>query len=505
MKDLIKSHKKLIVVLILIAIGYWVIRLPMLTSQPVFADEAIYIRWAQIMRSEPSLRFLPVTDGKTPLYMWTLMPMLKLIQDPLLAGRLLSVIMGFGTWLGIVFLSWRWISPKAAVWSGLLAVTLPYLIFFERMALADSMLTAFTLWSLIGALLLAEFRRLDLAMVVGYLMGGAVLAKTPGSVSMWLLPATGLVAWAHRLKWRSWSRLIGLWVVVVVIALACYNLLRLGPEFRQLSARNQDYLFPVSKILATPWDPLLPHLNDLWGWCGYLLSWPLSLLVAAGGVGVIWKRRWPLVVVAIWAFVPLVFELLFIRNLTARYAMFMVPMWVILAGWMVWQIEQWKKWLGWLLVATVMLCSGWWLGHLWFNVEKLPLPANERQGYFQEWTAGYGLEEISQFLINEAAKGTIQVGTEGAFGTLPDGLTIYLDHYLKTAPEDKKIIVSPGGATVSAELRADTVRRPVYFVSNSSRYAGTAGVTETLLRYPKLIRADKTSDEMLLMKVLPEN
>ena len=66
-----------------------------LTALPVFSDEAIYIHWAQVATNEPSkYAFLPMLDGKPPLHVWTLIPMLKIVQDPLLAGRLISVFIG---------------------------------------------------------------------------------------------------------------------------------------------------------------------------------------------------------------------------------------------------------------------------------------------------------------------------------------------------------------------------------------------------------------------------
>jgi predicted membrane-bound mannosyltransferase len=60
---------------------YFILRLPNLTLLPVFADEAIYIRWAQVMKSEPTLRFLPISDGKTPLFMWIMMPLFKIFEE----------------------------------------------------------------------------------------------------------------------------------------------------------------------------------------------------------------------------------------------------------------------------------------------------------------------------------------------------------------------------------------------------------------------------------------
>ena len=79
----------------IVLIFYLLITAIALTALPVFSDEAIYIHWAQVATNEPSkYAFLPMLDGKPPLHVWTLIPMLKVVQDPLLAGRLVSVLVG---------------------------------------------------------------------------------------------------------------------------------------------------------------------------------------------------------------------------------------------------------------------------------------------------------------------------------------------------------------------------------------------------------------------------
>ena len=84
--------------LALITVGlFLVLRFYKLLSLPVFVDESIYIRWSQVMRAEPTLRFLPLSDGKQPLFMWLVIPALKLFQDPVFAGRTISVVAGFAT------------------------------------------------------------------------------------------------------------------------------------------------------------------------------------------------------------------------------------------------------------------------------------------------------------------------------------------------------------------------------------------------------------------------
>ena len=166
--NLVSKNKLYILAGLLIITLFFALRLPNLTLQPIFADEAIYIRWAQVMRAEPTLRFLPLTDGKTPLFMWTLMPVLKLVEDPLLAGRLLSVGTGFITLIGVFFLARRIFGTKVAFWSALIYAVTPYTVFFDRMALVDSMLAAFTIWSIYFGVWLLKSQHLDLAMILGF-------------------------------------------------------------------------------------------------------------------------------------------------------------------------------------------------------------------------------------------------------------------------------------------------------------------------------------------------
>ena len=90
MKKFFDEWKYVFGVGLLILILALFLRLFNLNHLPIFADEAIYVRWAQVMRVEPSLRFLPLQDGKQPLFMWSVILMFKVFTDPLVAGRLVS-------------------------------------------------------------------------------------------------------------------------------------------------------------------------------------------------------------------------------------------------------------------------------------------------------------------------------------------------------------------------------------------------------------------------------
>src|SRR5688572_19862841 len=131
MKKFIKQWKIFGMTFVAILGLAFLLRIINLTILPVFADEAIYIRWSQIMSFEPTLRFLPLSDGKQPLYMWILMFLVRRMGDPLFVGRLVSAVSGLGTIVGIgasAYILFR--SKKVALVAALLWAISPFSMFF---------------------------------------------------------------------------------------------------------------------------------------------------------------------------------------------------------------------------------------------------------------------------------------------------------------------------------------------------------------------------------------
>ena len=502
------KHRIEILIFLVLALGYFLLRLPNLTLQPIFADEAIYIRWAQVIRSEPTLRFLPLSDGKTPLFMWAMIPLLKVIEDPLLAGRLLSVFSGFFTLLGVFFLSKKIFNTRTAFWAGLLYVVTPYTVFFDRMALVDSTLSAFTIWIVYFAIWLTKNLRLDISMILGYLLGAAVLTKTPGMINLFLLPFS-LVAFKRENRGKNaLVKLIVFWGVAIIIALFIYNILRLGPNFHMLSSRNADYIFSPLELIGRPLDPLIPHFRDISDWFPKLFTWPILLSVIWGIIYVIfglWKQSFkgPLLlggVVLIWATIPLFLNMFFLKTFTARYLLPSIPLLLILAGFGVTKLLPpfaYIKRLPLLLMLVVLLPLPLIFNYFLLTApEKAPLPKEERIGYFEEWTAGYGFSDIAKFIIEKSKDQKVVVGTEGFFGTLPDGLYIYLD----------KANVSIGGshATMSTQVREAAKDNLTYFIGNKKRLQGSFDNVILIKEYPKAKPQDGSlQDAIVLYQVLP--
>ncbi|GIW61520.1 MAG: hypothetical protein KatS3mg089_0372 [Patescibacteria group bacterium] len=175
-----KRKVELFLVVFLFAL-YTFSRLGALTNIPIFTDEAIYLRWAQIAESDANWRFISLTDGKQPLFIWLTMLAMKIIPDPLIAGRMISVLSGLLTAIGLFFLSREIFQEK---WIGIIAAGLyviyPFALIYDRLALYDSLVGTFAVWSLYGTVCLVRALRLDVALLLGLAIGGAVLNKTSG-------------------------------------------------------------------------------------------------------------------------------------------------------------------------------------------------------------------------------------------------------------------------------------------------------------------------------------
>jgi hypothetical protein len=250
---------------------YFFSRLFALTKIPVFADEAIYIRWSQIIRSVETLRFIPLTDGKQPLYMWALSVVIDKFSDPLFTGRLISVIAGFFALIGLFLLTKYIANYRTALFASFLYIVLPFTFFFDRLALPDNMLSMFGIWCLYLSLVVAKTKRLDFTLILGIILGLAWLTKSPAIYFIVLFLITYFLINFKKIKLYD----IYLIAIPLFISFCIYNILRLGPQFHMIALRNKDYIHPLVEVLKHPLDPLKPHLIDYFNLIFFYISIPI--------------------------------------------------------------------------------------------------------------------------------------------------------------------------------------------------------------------------------------
>jgi len=499
MREFILKEKNVLFVGLGILLLSFLIRLYNINHLPIFGDEAIYIRWAQIMKAETGLRFVPLSDGKQPLFMWSVMPFLKFISDPLISGRIVSVFTGVGTTLGVGILTYLLFKSKNAALIALSIYAIsPFTVFFDRMALVDSMLTFFGVWTLIFAVLTVRFKRLDYAMFTGFTLGGALLTKSPAVFFSSLIPFTLLLLLSKKggVK-KDVFKVLPLFFVTYALGYGLYNILRLGPEFHMLAIRNRDYVYPITHIFESPFDPLVTFLKASVVWFWELGPGIFIFLAIAGILSNFKKFSREVVLLSAWAFIPLFASAEFAKVFTARYVLYILPFVVVLAASFFIRINmKFTKILLLVFIVHASIVSF----RVISNVESAPLPRTERSGYLEEWTAGTGIKETSEYIrlqyTNDTSK-KIVVGTEGYFGTLPDGLQAYLND----VPDITVIGTGLDFTEIPNSLiESKNAGNRTYFLVNDSRLKIDYNELklELIAAYPKAFRKEGTREYNVL-------
>jgi len=513
---MIKNNFFRFFLLILISGFYFFSRFQNLTSIPVFGDEAIYIRWAQIIQSEETLRFIPQTDGKQPLFMWINAVTLKLITDPLVAGRIVSVFAGFGLTLLLFFITAIFLNYEdkeknifnflknsvkkffyQSIFTALIYCLIPFSFFFDRMALADNLLSFFGLFALLFSLLLAKYPRLDLSLILGAILGLSWLTKSPAIYFMVLSFITFLL-----FNFRNF-KLIIFPIISSAIAFLIYNILRLGPQFSQIALRNKDYIWSIPEILKHPFDPLTPHLLNTFSLYNQYISWPLLIFSFFGLILLFIKTKKSknldikYIVLIFWWILPLIANAAMAKVFTARYVLFTLPPLVILIsiGFLNFLTKIKPNILKLIFIIAVFTLNINFIYKISTDPFHQKLISTE-QGYLSDWTSGWGIKESADFLKERSQIANVIVGTEGAFGTLPDGLQIYGNKipHLTIIGEGLGFTELPNGL-IDAKNHGDEV----YLLINKSRLK----INSNQLNQLELIKSfnKPNNDQLLLYKI----
>ena len=437
---LLSKFRNEIIITIFLSVLYFVLRLIFLDRLPIFTDEAIYLRWAQIALQDSSWRFISLTDGKQPMFVWFAIVFLKFVQDPLIAGRLVSVFSGFFTLIGLWFLTYELFKNKRiAFFSSILYIFYPFAQVLDRMALYDSMVGTFFVWALYFSILLARKVKLDIAYTLGFIIGAGVLTKTSNFFSIYLLPFT-LILFNFKEK-LIFSRLIK-WIIfslfATAIAFGLYNILRLSPLFAMITAKNAIFVYPLSEWLTHPFTFFVGNLHGLLSWLLQYLTPSYTILIILS-VALIKKFPREKMLLIIYFLVPIVALALFGRVIFPRFIFFMSLMLLPLAAfgldYLISFIEgkfniAKRSSLKNYYVLIITLFFVFYPAVVSLQLVVDPINAKiadaDNSQYVNSWAAGWGVKESVTFFQNQAKNQKIFIATEGTFGLLPASMELYL-------------------------------------------------------------------------------
>ena len=394
---------------LLLVLIYLATRLHRLTFIPIFTDEAIYVRWSEIALYDPQWRFISLSDGKQPLFIWLMMVALHFIRDPLFAGRLVSVVAGLGTMLGLFFLGWEMFKkPRLGLIAAGLYVFFPFALVYDKMALMDSLVGMFTVWAFYFHLLLVRTLRLDVAMILGMVIAGAILTKTSGFFLIYLLPFSLLLFdwWdkGRAKKLLIWLTLAG---IATVMSQLFYGVLRLSPLYSMIGEKNTVFIYPFNEWLDHPFEFFVGNIRGLWDWFSTYLTWPMVALLA---VVVSRPKNWlKNGLILVWWLAPFVGLALFGRVLYPRFIFFMtLPLLVVLAQGFEWMARRAPRFWGWGLVGLFLVFFWWRVDYqLLTDPYTASIPEADKGQYMNDWPAGGGVNEVVAFLNEKSEEGKV--------------------------------------------------------------------------------------------------
>jgi len=454
-----KSYKRAPYVfsLLLVVVVYLFTHLWQLLSLPVFADESIYIRWAQLIIDDwQQYLFFPLNDGKTPLFMWLLVPFQFLFSDQLYAARLVSVFFGLGQ-IGATIWIVRLLGGKrlSQFFAALFVTMLPFWFFHHRMALIDATLCLFLTLSLASFLKVAThsfsfqyhsvwqikkvFRtalREPWLLLAGILFGLALWTKVPAIL---FAPTFLLVAFLPTQKSHSERVLLLIQASsAIAIGLVVFLLLKTQPVFSQLFSRGSDFLFPWQEVVFSgKWQQTIISIPT---YTQYFLQYltPAVVVLAVGGLFARTQRRTTMVLLlsALSFILPIA---LLGKVVYPRYFMPAIIPLTVAASLLLEKLfllsrdttKTLKKRIVFAVVAVLLLANSISAAVLFIlpsltATDTTPFVSADVTQYLTEWSSGHGIIETVALIQEKSQHGTVAVATEGFFGTLPDAILLYL-------------------------------------------------------------------------------
>ncbi len=399
------------------------LRVVHLDALPVYTDEALYTRAAQLVGTHPgwdtwlsAMRY----GGAPPLFSWLAAPLVRLWPDPLQAGRLTSAL------IGVVALLPTWAVGRIVGGSmvGLLAALLyavcPFTLFYNRMAVLDGLVATCGAAALYSTLRLLRRPGPGAALALGLCLGAGLLSKI-FAAGMLLLPVLAVLLVRHGQRRAVAGAALG----AILLGLAPLLGLLLVPQTGGLLFATHGHLRlgldhnrALQDVLTYVW-PIITRQLGIWVAALWLYVTPPVLVLAVLGLGAALRDAtgrlvglWALLGGLPPALVPNVF-------LAPRYFVYIaVPIAVLAArgllllitvlhGRLVPHRRLWP--LLW-CAATVALTPAMAADVLLLRVPaQAPLLAFDRWQYVTGWPSGYAVLRVVAYLRAQARHGAITV------------------------------------------------------------------------------------------------
>ncbi len=425
---------------------YALTRLTNLTNLSIFSDEAIYLRWAQIITHDPSELFIPLVDGKQPFFMWINALTLNLFNDPLISARIISVVAGGVTVLGIFFIGRLLYSTFVGLLAAFMYILLPFALFYERLALVDSLLNMFSVYVLLFFILFVKNNRPKAIHFVGMgiVMGCAFLTKSSALLFI-VLPCILIFLYTSFRSGYVWLYLCFSYLISFVFVLPIF-ISKQVPIFETGSKifHKTDYFIGFQDTLSLPFNLWIGNLAAAIYFLIYLLTLPIVVVATVSYLTWFFSRDKRILVLIIWSLFPVVSIILIAKGFFSRYLLLCVPPLTIAVAKCLIDFKElvsvamakfigvdYQKHIS--MVVLVGLVIVLMSPSFSLDVKLLRNPVTSTINkldydlYISGQNSGYGIMEIVEYLKKRAMQKHVLLLVSAKMGNPDEGVSVYLD------------------------------------------------------------------------------
>jgi 4-amino-4-deoxy-L-arabinose transferase-like glycosyltransferase len=384
--------------ILLLLLIYFFLNLPNLTRLPIFNDESIYLDWGWVQTHIAGHAFDSLLDAKQPLMIWVFGIFEDFFQDPLFAGRFVSILIGAVSTLGIYLLTKKLMNKNVAIFATLLYSITPIFVFYNRQALMESAVVSVGIWSFYGLINLIEKASIRNGIILGIILGTGFLIKT--SCVLFIVASTLAILFYVFKKGRT-ELIKPFLTTIFTVPIVDFPILANSVFWHTIST-NSRYSYTLNELLKFP---LTGWMNNLRGFLEISLVFitPFMFIFSIAGVVMMARNKIKNYLGFLIFFTTTLFlEVLTVRTQSQRYTVAFLSFIVISASYflyLIWKKSLWGKMLvvasffvPFILTLTIIFNPEYYILQL-AKVSKY-----SEVGYVKGQISGYGIKETMQYI-----------------------------------------------------------------------------------------------------------
>ena len=472
----------------LLVLLYLLTRLINLTALPIFNDESIYLDWGWREFTEPHNLYFSLFDGKQPFLMWIFGFFEILIPDQLFAGRLVSVIAGFLSLIGIYLVSRKLADKKIAYVAMLLYIVIPIFTFYDRQALMESAISCVGIWAFYLFILNVTKPKLIYGISLGAVLGiGLFIKSTPLIFLLTIFLITFYVIYnSNNSKFKKKFLFVQIisFLVSQIILLPLYS----QPRFQEIALLNSRYSYSITDVLGNFWPILFANSKDTIELLFFYFTPILFALLIIGTAVMIRNESRLSKFLVSWLMLNIISFILLTKSPSTRYIVALLPLSTIICSYAILKFARAKKktlvfsslgiYIA-LFTTAILILSPINYFYLLNNYTKF-----SDMGYINGWTSGYGIEDARKLILKESKGKTIKVEVRHDYGNPEDAMYVYF-HKSKNIKISYIDFFCDG---IYGKSYSGNIKTPIYFVSRGGQYGGNE---KCLIEIKRFYKPDK--------------